>query len=207
MREAGREIIDVILNRRSVRRFKPGHPVSREDLWKVLEAALRAPSAHNSQPWRFVVLESQESKGLLIDTLSGAFAADLQAEGVELSRIEELVAASRGRLSGAPVLILAAMKEVPPPDKTVILRESQETVMAIQSVAAAVENLLIAANALGLGACWISAPLYCQDEVRKAFGFDATLHPQALIMLGHPASASGSTRKSPAPVETCLEFR
>ena len=207
MTATGHEMTDVILKRRSVRRFDPGRQVSREDWWKVLEAAVRAPSAHNSQPWRFIVLENPKSKRLLIDTLSESFITDLQAEGVAQARIKELVAASRERLSGAPVLILAAMKEVPPPKKVAIVREIHEAVMATQSLAAAVENLLVAATALGLGSCWVSAPLYCQDQIRKAFGLDETLHPQALIMLGHPAPAADPTKRFQAPVEASVEFR
>ncbi len=59
--------------------------------------------------------------------------------------------------------------------------------MAVQSVAAAIENILLAAHAEGLGSCWFCAPLFCQDVVRKVLRVPRYVAPQALITLGHSA--------------------
>ncbi|MBI3762690.1 MAG: nitroreductase family protein, partial [Chloroflexi bacterium] len=61
-----------------------------------------------------------------------------------------------------------------------------EYLMAAQSVAMAVQNLLLAANAEGLGACWMCAPLFCPDTVRAALGLAEDWEAQAVITLGHP---------------------
>ena len=66
--------------------------------------------------------------------------------------------------------------------------------MAMQSTAAAVQNLLLAAHDAGLGACWVCAPLYCPEAVRQALELPEDWEAQALVTLGYPAQA-----KTPAP--------
>jgi len=65
-------------------------------------------------------------------------------------------------------------------------RQRAERTMAIQSVAASVQNFLLAASALGLGACWYCAPLFCPDVVREILGIPEGVEPQALIAVGYP---------------------
>jgi nitroreductase len=69
--------------------------------------------------------------------------------------------------------------------------------MAVQSVAMAVQNLLLAAHAEGLGACWMCAPLFCPDTVREAMGLPEDWEAQAVITLGYPASAGKSPVRRP----------
>jgi len=59
--------------------------------------------------------------------------------------------------------------------------------MATQSLAAAIQNILLAAHAKGLGACWFCAPLFCQETVRRVLGMPDEVEPQALIVIGYPA--------------------
>jgi coenzyme F420-0:L-glutamate ligase/coenzyme F420-1:gamma-L-glutamate ligase len=65
-------------------------------------------------------------------------------------------------------------------------RKENERLMAIQSIAAAIENMLLTAHAEGLGSCWFCAPLFCQDTVRKVLKIPPNVYPQALITLGYP---------------------
>jgi F420 biosynthesis protein FbiB-like protein len=65
-------------------------------------------------------------------------------------------------------------------------RQAAERLMAVQSVAMAVQNLLLAAHAEGLGACWMCAPLFCPDAVRSALSLPEDWEPQALVTLGYP---------------------
>ena len=73
----------------------------------------------------------------------------------------------------------------------------------LQSVAMAVQNLLLAAHALGLGACWMCAPLFAPEIVRDVLQLDADWEPQALVTVGFPAEAKAKTR---APLETVVRF-
>jgi nitroreductase len=76
-------------------------------------------------------------------------------------------------------------------------RREAEFLMAVQSAAMATQNLLLAAHAEGLGACWLCAPLFCPDAVRAALGLAADLHPQGLVTLGHPVQAGKERPRKP----------
>jgi nitroreductase len=76
--------------------------------------------------------------------------------------------------------------------------------MAIQSVAMAAQNLLLMAHVEGLGACWLCAPLFCQETVREALGLPDDYEPQGLIALGYPDETRDKTRK---PLTTRVVFR
>jgi F420 biosynthesis protein FbiB-like protein len=111
---------------------------------------------------------------------------DLAKNGIPKKVRENIVKASAERFSHVPVVIVACLTMAEMnhyPDKR---RQRIEFVMAVQSVAAAVENMLLAAHAKGLGACWFCAPLFCPETVRKALNLPQDFEPQALITLGYP---------------------
>ena len=186
MGEEASAILRTLRTRRSIRVFKP-EPVPRELIMEILDAARWAPSAHNAQPWRFVVITSDAVKRELAMKMAEAWRHDLLSDGVPEQRIKELTEESVRRFTSAPVLVLVCltMKDMHSyPDER---RRRAEHVMAVQSVAAAIQNMLLAAHALGLGACWFCAPLFCPDVVRKVLKLPSDLEPQALITLGFPA--------------------
>jgi coenzyme F420-0:L-glutamate ligase/coenzyme F420-1:gamma-L-glutamate ligase len=175
---------DALRQRRSIRKFLPKH-VSTDLVVEVLEAAGWAPSAHNSQPWRFIILENAAIKRELSDKMATTWAADLAKDGStvdEAKRVER-----RERFASAPALILACLTmeglmKFPDPERKQIERD-----LAVESLGAGLENLLLAAHGLGLGACWYCAPAFCKDIVRKTLKIPAEVEPSALIVLGYPA--------------------
>lgn len=76
-------------------------------------------------------------------------------------------------------------------------RNAHERWMAGQAVAAACQNILLHATELGLGACWMCAPLFCQTAVRDALALPTDWEAQALITLGHPADAGRERERKP----------
>src|SRR5437867_963105 len=92
--------------RRSVRRYLP-REVPDAELEAILEAARWAPSPHNSEPWRFVVLRSLGSKERLVGAMGARWEADLKADGVAPNAIAGELRKSRQRITGAPVVVLA----------------------------------------------------------------------------------------------------
>jgi coenzyme F420-0:L-glutamate ligase/coenzyme F420-1:gamma-L-glutamate ligase len=197
------QTLSLIAQRRSIRRFQP-RPVEPALIEKLLTAAHWAPSAHNRQPWRFVVVLDEHNKRSLADQMAERLAADLRASGVDEEAIAADTGRSRQRLTGAPVLILTCFTlrdmDVYPDAR----RQSLERTMAIQSAAMAAQNLLLAAHAAGLGACWLCAPLFCPDVVREALDLPGDLEPQGAIILGYPAEERSRTRE---PLETRVNYR
>ncbi len=83
-------------------------------------------------------------------------------------------------------------------------RQEAEHAMAVQSVAMAGQNLLLAAHAEGLGGVWMCAPLFCPQTVRTVLDLPPDYEPQGVIALGYPAEQHGKTRQ---PLETRVIFR
>jgi coenzyme F420-0:L-glutamate ligase/coenzyme F420-1:gamma-L-glutamate ligase len=185
-------ITDVVKQRRSIRKFQ-SRSVSLETLRDILDAARYAPSAHNVQPWRFVVLTETATKLSLAEAMAEAWQLDLERDGVsEKSRLE-LAKASVERIKNIPVLVLSCLtlKEMERfPDKE---RRKSERDLAVQSLAAAIQNVLLVAHAKGLGACWLCSPIFCKNSVQGALKLPNDVEPQALIAIGYPAE----TREPP----------
>jgi F420 biosynthesis protein FbiB-like protein len=166
-------------SRRSVRRFKPD-PVSASVIDRILETAIYAPSAHNLQPWYFVMVVDTSTRKRLGEALTTKMRADMTAAGAPISEIQTRAERSTRRLEEAPVVILLCR------DVTAIRKEEQEEVtMAIQSVAACGLQLLLAAQAEGLGGNWICWPLYAQEAARAALDLPDTWEPQGMFFLGY----------------------
>ena len=187
------DIWQLIRTRRSIRRYD-SRPVPAGIVRQMLEAAVWAPSAHNRQPWRFVIIENEATRQRLVTAMNDRLRHDLAADGVSPELIERDAGRSAARLLGAPLLILLAMTLVDMdayPDER---RARNEAHMAAQSVAMAGQNLLLAAHALGLGACWVCAPLFCPDTVRQTLELPPDWQPQGLITVGYPAEQKEKTR-------------
>jgi F420 biosynthesis protein FbiB-like protein len=172
----------LLLTRRSIRRFKPD-PVPDSVIQRILTTAIHAPSAHNLQPWRFVLVPPSAPgvRTRLGAALTAAMRRDMAAEGLPQIEIETRVARSLRRLNEAPVVIVLC-RDV----HAVREHRVQDEIMAIQSVANAGTYLLLAAHAEGLGGNWICWPLYAQAETRSALGLPENWEPQAMFFLGYP---------------------
>ncbi|MGA7193941.1 MAG: nitroreductase family protein [Anaerolineales bacterium] len=169
---------DFLRSRRSVRRFKP-EPIPDSVIERILTTATYAPSAHNRQPWRFVIIKNTDVRSRLAKTLTDKMCLDMQAESATESELEKRVTNSLRRIDEAPVIIMLCR------DVTdVRVNTPEETIMNIQSTALAGFQLLLAAHAEGLGGNWICWPLYATKETQSVLNLPETWEPQAMIMIG-----------------------
>lgn len=173
--------------RRSVRRYLP-REVSREQLDRLLQAAVAAPSAHNRQPWRFAVLTSVRSKDRLARAMGDRLRSDRQGDKDLEAAIDADVQRSHARITGAAAVIVVCLSMEDMDAYPDARRSGFERQMAVQSTAMAGQNLLLAAHAAGLGACWLCAPMFCADTVRDVLGVPGHWEPQGMITLGYPAA-------------------
>ena len=175
---------DFLRSRRSVRRFKPDS-IPDSVIERILTTATYAPSAHNLQPWRFVIVKNPDAKSRLGIALTTKMRLDMQAEDAAELEIEKRVANSLRRINEAPVIILLCR------DVTAVRVDTpEETIMNIQSTAMAGLQLLLAAHAEGLGGNWICWPLYAIKETQAVLNLPETWEPQAMIIIGHPNEQS-----------------
>ena len=185
--ERALDLDGLIRGRRSVRHLRPD-PVPREVVERIIEVAAWAPSPHGTQPWRFVVLTTPDSRERLADAMAEAWVHNLAMDGQEPEIVARRLAGSRRRMLEAPILVLVCLyredlDRYPDPE-----RQAAETIMAIQSLGAAVQNALLMAYRLGLDGGWMCAPLFCPDIAREALGLPETLTPHALLTLGYAAA-------------------
>ena len=156
------EVLKNIENRRTVRTFTP-RMVRQSDLQKILQAANQAPSAHNRQSWRFVVVSGSKKQdlALLVNRRAGEYCKSLSA----------LLRMAARSISSAPVVIgVVNTGELMRHGSELMGLDGVDTAdffrtMEIQSSAAAVENLLLAATSLGISSVWLGVLYLIKDEV------------------------------------------
>ncbi len=149
----------VLEQRYSVRDFDSDREVTQETVTKLLQAAIRAPSAGNCQPWYFFVVRNPDTKRALAHAALGQWF-----------------------LSEAPVVIVVCAE---PQRSALRYGERGRHLYSLQDTAAATEHILLAAVALGLGACWVGA--FDEKEASHALQIPSDLRPVAIVPIGYPA--------------------
>ncbi len=180
------DLLSLIEKRRSVRKYRQRQPDPSE-IDRIIRSAACTPSAHNAQPWRFYIIQDARKKSELIKQMAAKFRQDIEKNGVPGKVITGRIRRSIRLFWQAPVIIIAAVDMTGMdryPDTT---RQQAELTMATQSLAAAIQNLLLAARAVGLGGCWYCAPLFCPETVKSVLSLPTCNIPQALVTLGYPA--------------------
>ena len=199
-------VLDAIRSRRSVRAWQP-RPVPRELLERILEAATWAPSADNLQPWRFVVLQG-ERKQALADLLRRA-AAEAPAGLNPIVRVHRLGLRRSARMIASCAAAVTVWSTIRPDDARLRLVARGDLVplfswsMLVESVAAAVQNLLLATHALGLGAVWMGYPNLAGPQNREWLNEPGEL--MATVALGYPAENPPPRRRKPVAAVTRWE--
>ncbi len=199
-------LLELIRARRSIRRFAE-RKVSADDIRRLLEAARWAPSNHNRQPWRFLVLQDRTR----IRTLAGAVERSLAEK---LKSLPAVAGAYAGELlhyatffGEAPVLIVTLHK--PPASVSAALLQGVAQAELVSgeplSAAMAVQNLLLAAQALGLGACVLTGPLLVLEALTEALDLPPGFVVTCFVAVGNPAESPEAPRRK--SLEQIAEFR
>ncbi len=183
-------VIETIRRRRSVRRFA-AEPISDDVVHVLLEAANDAPSAHNKQSWRFVIV-----RGTAKDRLTTL----IRDESALLPRKMKILLRLAGQIiQSAPVVVaIFNTGELAHEIEGEHRREFQDffRLMEIQSASAAVENLMIAATSLGIGTVWLGAVCLIKERIGRILGQEAEL--MAVVPIGYPSrEPNEGPRKKP----------
>jgi nitroreductase len=189
----------VMLTQRAVRKVRPD-PVDDRIVLRCIELALKAPTGSNGQNWEFVVVKDRDVKAQLARTYKAAWSV-YGGIGKRLKSGDEAMAKVLGAVEWQvqhfeeiPVLVVACLKGarlpvVPPPP---VAASSY-----YGSIYPSVQNLLLAARAVGLGASLITLPLLSTTLARKALGLPVTVMPACVVPLGWPRGRYGPTTRRP----------
>lgn len=203
-RAGEKSILDCLDNRQSIRNFTQ-EPISDIQIQRILSTAIRAPSAHNRQPWRFIILKSSQAREAFALGMGQEFRRDLAAEGIAEIEVNRQVARSIKRINSAPIAVLLCLDCTKQGGEYGSKQYLAEYVMGIQSVAMAGENILLAAHLSGLGAVWLCAPLFAKPIIHQVIDIPQAWDPQGLILIGYPESVPPlKTRQSLHEVSVVL---
>ncbi len=195
------ELLGIIRGRRSVRRFKPD-PVPPEDIERMLEAALWAPSGSNTQPWLFNVVTNRDQIAQTADVIR------LEIERIALeapgfAETGENLARWGTFFDRAPLVFFVAGRRERSSWRTKLAETMPEHPAAggslswLVSCAAAIQNLLLAAHALGYGTCWMGAPLVAKIPLEGFLELPEGYELLAVIPTGRPAEEPFPPRRKP----------
>lgn len=176
--------MDLITKRKTIRKFKD-IKIEKDDVVSLIEAAIQAPSAHNFQPWEFILIDSNEIKEKLSSKMASTWVNNLKKDGKLLLEIQERVNLSKGRINNAPFIIIPCF-DTSKVEKYGDERDKAEFIMGVQSVALASENILLRATEKGFGVLWLCAPLFCPEDVKEVLGIPNHILPQEILIIGIP---------------------
>ena len=202
------DLDEAIRQRRSIRKYKAGVPIPREDIEAIVEAGCWAPSSTNIQPWRFIVVEDRETISRMAQAVYDKFQA-LSKEA--LSHGEKRLAAFcrflrsyGGFFADAPLVIVACTRPYENPvlkmpmstviDKTRALGDVGVDVKPIvidtvqKSVAMAIQNMLLKAHSLGYGTCVMDSPIAIEGTLREMLNIENDLDLVMVVPMGVPES-------------------
>ena len=215
------DVFEAIYSSRSLRRFKPD-PVPDELLAKILGAAIQAPCGGNEQNWLFVVVRSEEQRRKLGDIYRRA-GAILASWYEKVDKPKHMSAAEYRRfltsglhlhqhLADAPVLVVACLRlerlaSLPadhPREPQLAMFDSVPW-MAGASIYPAVQNLILACRAVGLGTCLTTNHLLFEEEVKEVLGLPAEYRTFALLPIGYPINNFGPVKRKPLSEVVALD--
>jgi nitroreductase len=184
----GSDFWSVVHRQRACRTFLPD-PVDRAVITRVLEAATRAPSAENRQPWVFVVVSEEKGRAAIGELMKRAWEGGGRRHSesrLSSTLLADVDGGAMGGIAGAAALVVVGG------DTRLADRRVLEA-----SVFPAVQNLLLAATAVGLGSALTTLPLVHGEELSALVGFPAEVAPMAVVPLGWPAKALTPPRRHP----------
>ena len=190
------EFFDVVTNQRACRAFTD-EPVGDEVVARILDAATHAPSAENRQPWVFIVVRDAGTRAAIGALIQQAWRGGARAfsEGrLSAGLLADVERGAVGGVAGAPVLVVVCGDA-----------ERALEVTLPSSVYPAVQNLLLAANAAGLGSAMTTLGTLNPDALSRLLELPGHLRPMAVVPLGHPARALGPPRREPVATKAHRE--
>lgn len=200
------ELIDAIMERRSIRKYLPD-PISNEDIETILKAGHYAPNASNLQTWEFIAVTNRELNqqiaGIVdetFDMLSGMVEDREAKKSFKYAKFYSTFfrdAPLAVYCVATPYLSMSDEYYQMLGDAGATFRETRKSInTGLQSVAAAIENMLLAAWALGIGGVWMTAPVICRDKIEEKLEIKEG-HLVAIISFGYPSQPPLEPNRKP----------
>jgi nitroreductase len=216
-------LFETIYSARALRRFKPD-PVPEELLTRILDAAIRAPSAGNAQNWAFIVVRDPQQRGRLgeiyrraSDVVAHFYAARGRPPHMTEEQYQRLMSSGSylwSHMDEAPVLLVPSQKLEPlaplpattvPLDVQAKYQELRLNRLSGASVYPAIQNVILACRALGLGTLITTNHTLFEEEVATALALTPDMRTYALMPVGYPRDKFGPVRRRPIADVVCSD--
>ena len=184
---------NILRSRRSYKFEFSDRKVNKALIKESIELARWAPSAHNGQLWRYIIMEQGNLRENLIEDMNNKLKNDLLVDGRSEDFIHKKIEKTKINFLSSPYLILLCLDTKELEKYSDSEREKNEYIMGVQSVSASATYLLLAFEIKRLAACWYCAPLFATDIIKNALNLPASYTPMAFFTVGY------STRESPKP--------
>ncbi len=186
-RESENTIIsEVLKSRRSYKFAFDDKKVDRRLIEECIEIARWAPSAHNGQFWRYIILEKGQLREKLINKMNQKLRKDLKNDGKTEEFIKNKIKKTRTDFIMAPVLILLCLDTTELENYLDDERQQNEFVLGIQSISNSAIYLLLAFEIKKLAACWYCAPIFAKEIIKKILKLPESYVPMAFFTVGYP---------------------
>jgi nitroreductase len=197
--------LEFVMSRRSIRKYT-SEKISHVQIEQMIEAACWAPSSHNRQGWKFIVFEDHNQiQELAEETRQFVKKALVNTNRLMASRADELIRYS-GAFDQAPVVVLVMHKRSPAMSKSMLSTATSELVSGEAiSAAMACQNLLLAANTMGLGTCVMTAPLLAGAVWDSLEDLPPGYEHTCLITVGHSSEVPSTPKRK--KLEHIMEYR
>ena len=193
------DILKLIKNRKSIRRYKT-KPLSKQIIKKIIEAGIWGPSVPSflmqSQPWKFIVVKNKEIKDEIVRILDNK--AKKSKAGVNI-----MLSSAKNIINNASIII--AIYNTKKLEK--LMKEKFKAIYSrfsflikkaeLSAISAAIQNMILVAESLGVGSCWLDTPLFCKREINKLLKVKDGEELVAILTLGYPAEKGKRSKRKP----------
>jgi nitroreductase len=179
------DFFEVVHTQRSIRKFKPDQ-VPDELVWKMIDAAIRAPSGSNTQPWGWLIVRDEAKRLAIAEAVRAKMGDPVKGreEAMQLDPVRRRMRlasiAFREDVAAAPTLVIPCLVGVTSPTTDV------NSLLAGSSIYGAVQNMMLSARALGLGTVLTTFNTSIEERIRSEFGLPDNAKPVAVIPVGYP---------------------
>ncbi|MHA2391586.1 MAG: coenzyme F420-0:L-glutamate ligase [Promethearchaeota archaeon] len=189
-RESERDLlIELLKSRRSYKLHFKNRRVDKAIIEDCIEIARWAPSAHNGQFWRYIILEKSEIREKLIEKMNEKLEDDLRKDGKSKDFIAQKIKKTKSNFLEAPILILLCLDSSELEEYSDDERKQNEFILGVQSISGSAIYLLLAFEIKKLAGCWYCAPLFAKEIIKKTLLLPESYTPMAFFTVGYPLKA------------------
>lgn len=186
------DILKLIKNRKSIRRYKD-KPIPKRVIDKIIEAGIWGPSIHGYQAWNFIIIMNKDTIKKISDLIMKKSSVSSAGVNIMLHSAADIVNNSQAIIA---IYISKDLEKIRYKFKEVYSRFARIIkISQFSAISAAIQNMILTAQDLGIGSCWLNVPLFCKKEISEIL--DTKDELMTILTLGYPAEKGRRSPRKP----------